>query len=240
MMIQRTRITEDLKLYMQTQNYILGPQSRSHHSLDSFVFTYTNLGGMRDNIKVEINYSLRCHLFEPMEKKILSDAIHTDYPITVLQPVELFAAKINALLSRAAARDLYDTYNMVRLEVFNQQDFDLLRKSIVFYTTISQENIFENYDLNAIDHISIRKIRTDLLPVIQKGEFIELERIKDVVKDFLAKLMILTPDEKTFLELFAKKQYRPDLLFDDETIVDRVRTHPMALWKMQEHSNRSC
>ena len=52
--------------------------------------------------------------------------------------------------------------------------------------------------MNVIDRISIRKIRTDLLPVIQKGEFIELEKIKNRVKEFLSGLMVLTADEQDF------------------------------------------
>lgn len=78
---------------MQTQGYSLNPQSRIRHSLDSFVFTYINLGGMRDNIKVEINYSLRSHLFELEDKPVLSDAIHMEHLITVLSPVELLRRK---------------------------------------------------------------------------------------------------------------------------------------------------
>ncbi len=232
MLIQRKQISEELNVYMQTQEYALSPQSKSRHSLDSFVFTYINSGGMRDNIKIEINYSLRNHLFEPEEKPILADVIHTNNTITVLQPVELFAAKINALLSRAAARDLYDTYNMIRLELFQKEDFELLRKSIVFYTAISQEEIPEKYNVNTIDRISIRKIRSDLLPVIQKGEFVDLEKIKSNVKDFLTGLMVLTSEEEEFLKQFKEKRYRPELLFDDERIIKRIEKHPMALWKI--------
>ena len=44
MLEQRQKISEDLKKFMQTQGYTLNPQSRSRHSLDSFVFTYINLG----------------------------------------------------------------------------------------------------------------------------------------------------------------------------------------------------
>lgn len=235
MMNQRKQISDELNVYMQTQGYVLSPQSKSRHSLDSFVFSYVNLGGMRDNIKIEINYSLRSHLFEPEDKLILADVILTDNMITVLHPIELFAAKINALLSRAAARDLYDTYNMVRLELFQKADFELLRKSIVFYTAISQEEIPEKYDVNTIDRISIRKIRSDLLPVIQKGEFVDLEKIKSNVKDFLSGLMVLTSEEEEFLKQFKEKRYRPELLFDDERIIKRIEKHPMALWKMLEH-----
>lgn len=33
------------------------------------------------------------------------------------------------------------------------------------------------------------------------------------------------------MEAFAAKQYMPELLFDDEDVIERVRKHPMALWK---------
>lgn len=235
MMFRRKEISEHLKLYMHTQGYTLSPQSKSRHSLDSFVFSYINLGGIKDNIKVEINYSLRSHLFEPEDKRVLPDVIDTKNVITVLQPIELFAAKINALLSRAAARDLYDTYNMIRAGLFQNEEYELLRKAVIFYTAISQEEIPEKYDVDTIDRISIKKIRTDLLPVIQKGEFIDLEKIKSRVKEFLAALMVLTAEEQEFLEQFNKKIYAPELLFDDEQIINRIKSHPMVLWKMQEH-----
>lgn len=136
MLAQRGYITNDLKLYMQTQGYSVSPQSKMRHSLDSFVFSYTNLGGMRDNIKIEINYSLRCHLYEPTEVQVLFDVIQIEHPVTVLSAVELFAAKINALLSRAAARDLYDTYNMIHLKLFDETGLAALHKAIIFYTAI--------------------------------------------------------------------------------------------------------
>ena len=234
-MFRRKEISEHLKLYMHTQGYTLSPQSKSRHSLDSFVFSYINLGGIKDNIKVEINYSLRSHLFEPEDKRVLPDVIDTKNVITVLQPIELFAAKINALLSRAAARDLYDTYNMIRAGLFQNGEYELLRKAVIFYTAISQEEIPEKYDVDTIDRISIKKIRTDLLPVIQKGEFIDLEKIKSRVKEFLADLMVLTAEEQEFLEQFNKKIYSPELLFDDEQIINRIKPHPMVMWKMQEH-----
>ena len=139
------------------------------------------------------------------------------------------------LLSRAAARDLYDTYNMIDIGLFSKDEYEMLRKSVVFYTAISQEDNPERYDVNVIDRISIRKIRTDLLPVIQKGEFIELEKIKNRVKEFLSGLMVLTADEQDFLRKFRDKEYCPELLYDDEQIIRRISNHPMALWKIQEH-----
>ncbi|MEL7658481.1 MAG: nucleotidyl transferase AbiEii/AbiGii toxin family protein, partial [Bacillota bacterium] len=49
---------------MTANGYGVSSKSRHYHALDSFVFEYLNLGGVKDNIKIEINYMLRCHLLE--------------------------------------------------------------------------------------------------------------------------------------------------------------------------------
>jgi len=235
MLRSRERITEDIKIYMATQGYSLSLRSRSRHSLDSFVFEYQNLGGMRDNIKIEINYSLRAHIFSPERRAIITDAIPKSGGVLCVTPMEIFAAKINALMSRAAARDLYDTYNMIHSGLFDEREYIMLRKAVVFYTAISQDEIPAAYNIDRIDSITTRRIRTDLLPVIHKGEFIEIAGIKQTVKYFLKKLLVLTDNEQSFLNAFSQKQYQPELLFDDANILKRIRQHPMALWKMQEH-----
>ena len=79
-----------------------------------------------------------------------------------------------------------------------------------------------------------RKIKTDLLPVIKKGEFVELDGIKKEVTEYLAGLLTLTSDEREFLTRFKNKRYTPELLFDDISILDRIIKHPMAIWKMRE------
>jgi hypothetical protein len=43
--------------------------------------------------------------------------------------------------------------------------------------------------------------------------------------------MVLAPKEKEFINNFANKKYIPELLFDDQEILDRIKNHPMALWK---------
>lgn len=233
MMSTRGRIREDIKIYMSTQGYAISPRSKAYHSLDSFVFTYTNLGGVNDNIKIEINYSLRAHIFEPSLRKMSVPGVNANALIKTLPPMELYAAKINALIGRAAARDLYDIYNMIKFGLFDESELPLLRKCVVFYTAISQDEIPDKYDFNRFNAITNRKIKTDLLPVIQKGEFFELENVKTEVAEFLKELLTLEPNEREFLDEFKTKKYCPKLLFDDTNILDRIREHPMALWKLQ-------
>ena len=239
MLLQREQVTTDIKTYMITQNYTLSPKSKSRHSLDSFVFTYKNMGGMNDNIKIEINYSMRCHIFEPVARPIITDLITGSQKVFAVVPMEIFAGKINALLSRAAARDLYYPHNLIKLGLFDDSEYDLLRKCIVFYTAISQEEIPRKCRYEAINTIKYHKIKTELLPVIKKGEFVPLEVMKESVISFIDNLMVLTENEKEFLNLFSRKVYQPELLFDDEKILTRIKNHPMVQWKMQDHNKES-
>ena len=46
--------------------------------------------------------------------------------------------------------------------------------------------------------------------------------------------MILTPQEKEYLNAFECKEYKPELLFTDEKILNNIQNHPMAVWKMKQ------
>ena len=61
MLRHRKVVTERLQSYMFANGYRLMPRSKSPFSVDSWVFQYTNTNGNLDNIKIEINYSMRCH-----------------------------------------------------------------------------------------------------------------------------------------------------------------------------------
>ncbi len=43
--------------------------------------------------------------------------------------------------------------------------------------------------------------------------------------------MSLCKNEIEFLERFENNEYVPELLFDDQDILARIKAHPMALWK---------
>ena len=148
-----------------------------------------------------------------------------------LAPIEIYGSKINALLSRAAARDLYDTRNMIHFGLFDKSEEELLRKCVVFYAAVSAKDLNKTFDTKAIDSITQRKIKTDLLPVIKRKDDFELESAKKLVKEYISDLMVLTSEEKEFLDRFENGEYIPELLFDDKEILERIKNHPMAIWK---------
>ena len=222
-----------MKAYMESEGYAFSPASRIHHSLDALHFTYTNAAGNQDMIKIELNYSLRAHLFEPMARTFATDAFGTGSTVITVHPMEIFAAKANALLSRSAARDLYDFNQMIDRNMFAEQT-DLFRKSIIFYASISQEIISPSFGTDSIDNLTFQKIRRDLFPVLKQEErrqTFDLEGRKEAAKEFIHKLMIPTEEEIEYMNRFSQKEYRPELLFDDPSIIERIIEHPMALWK---------
>jgi hypothetical protein len=218
---------------MAMQGYTKSPKTKTPHSLDSWVYSYFNAAGNRDNINLEINYSLRAHILPPEERPIITEHFASDYQVKTLATTEIFGSKINALLSRAAARDLYDVANMIRYGIFDESEEELLRQCVVFYAAVSATHINKTFDTGALDQLTNYKIRTDLLPVIRKKEAFDLDATKKLVKRYVGNLMKLTEPEAKFLDRFESKEYRPDLLFQQEEIVARLAKHPMVLWKMQ-------
>lgn len=69
MLTVREQIRERIGKYMASAGYSLSLRSKSYHALDSFVYEYQNAGGMKDNIKIEINYMNRCHVLPPLKSR---------------------------------------------------------------------------------------------------------------------------------------------------------------------------
>ena len=227
---ERERLTEILKGYMSEQGYSLSDASRFSHSLDAFHYNYMNAAGNRDMIKIEINYSLRTHVLSSENRVFITDAFGEPIKVRTVAAMEIFAAKTNALISRAAARDLYDFCNMVDMELFSGEG-DIFRKCIIFYATISTKDVNKDFDTSAIDSLVFSKIKSDLFPVLAAKDKFDLEGKKQQAKEYIEALMKPTEAEMDYMERFIAKEYKPELLFEDTEIVERLRNHPMALWK---------
>ena len=230
MMSERMDITEIIRRYMAAEGYDLSNRSKTYHSLDSFFFVYINSAGVRDNIKIELNYSLRSHVFPLKYRSVKVHGYMSAAEVLSVAPIEIFAGKIVALLSRAAARDLYDINNMLNYGLFDEAEQDMLRRCVVYYSAVCGERAPETFDIDRIDSLTKYKIKTDLFPVIRKTERFDLAAAQDRAKSYLAKLLVTTEAERSFWDAFRNKDYRPELLFHGE-MLERVKNHPMALWK---------
>ncbi|MDR0988134.1 MAG: nucleotidyl transferase AbiEii/AbiGii toxin family protein [Prevotellaceae bacterium] len=237
MLAIRERLNQDLTNYMFRGGYSLSPNTKNPHSLDSWVFYYQNSVGNKDNIKVEINYSMRHHILPVVARRITVPFAGHDFDIRVLAPAELFGSKIKALLERAAARDLYDIHNMINHHIIVDKEQELLRKIVLFYFIVGGNgNLSTLSKFEHIRRLNFPKIRSSLLPVLRRSDRFDLEAAKVGVISYFNKLLIYTDKEYSFAENFYQGSYCPELLFDDAAIAARIQDHPMAVWKMKRNN----
>lgn len=236
MLAQRAVINDEMKRYMLSEGYTLKPASKSPLSLDSWVFGYTNAGGNPDNIKIEINYSDRCHVLPCIERHVSIDFLG-DIVVNVLDPLELYASKINALVNRAAMRDLYDVHNMLTSNLFaTPEERTMLRKIFVFYHAVGAQSKAEDvslqsFSLRKIEMATYAAVKSQLVPVLRKSEKFDFAQTKNEVLSFLQEFLTFDETEMSFVQHFNRREYCPALLFGETEIADRVAGHPMALWK---------
>ena len=105
---------------------------------------------------------------------------------------------------------------------------------MIFYYVLNSENLGIVPTLTKIDKISDKKIMRDLKPVLRSGERFELEKNKEIVKKFIKDSFEPTENEKMFLSELQAGNYKPNLLFNESNIVERLTNHPMILWKLRE------
>lgn len=227
--LMKEEITKNLAKYMIREGYSLDINPRKHYALLSFAFSYINNANNKDNIKIEINFMDRCHVLPLDNKRVLPSDILGDFYVLSLNIVELYASKINALLSRATPRDLYDVNKMIENDVI--KDKNLLRKCLIFYNMVGGEQDIDNLNFEKIEKIDFQKFKKQLKPVISKDDKFILEKAKSNVIEYLKKFVVLTDKENNFINEFKKNNYLPELLFDDSNIVNEIKNHPMAIWR---------
>lgn len=173
----------------------------------------------------------------PIEERAISIDFLGEIKVRLLSPIELFASKINALINRAAVRDIYDVYGMIKANLFSMiEQTNLLRKTLVFYMAIGSSCKAEEVTLNiqGLEHIkrlSYAQVRTHLMPVLSRKEKFDFNTIKSEVMSFLDEFLVFSENEYKFIEHFNRREYRPDILFGEGEISKRIASHPMALWK---------
>ncbi len=231
MLADREIITGKISKYMTANGYVLSTKSKNYHALDSFVYEYVNCGGVKDNLKIEINYMLRCHVLPVARREVKLPWSEEALTVLSVAPLEIFASKTVALLTRTAPRDLYDMHNMIKHGLFDESEEEMLRKCTVFYSAIGAEQPPEKFELDNIRKVSSQQIKRDLDPVLRKGEGFDLKVVQREVREYLASILMPTREEELFWKAFSEGCYHPDWIFGENNEFVNIAKHPMALWK---------
>lgn len=231
MLSVRGKVTDHIEKYIESLGYKPSVKSKKSHALDSFVYEYQNSGGTKDNLKIEINYMLRCHVLPESRRKVNLPWDKSELTVLSIAPIEIFASKIVALLNRTALRDLYDIHYMLHHDLFNESEQTMLRKCTLLYRVIGSKTVPDRFRFDVIEKISTHQIKTELLPVLRRSEHFDLRLAQSKTVQYLSELLTPNETEWAFLEAFRRNAYRPELLFDQVDVLERISHHPMALWK---------
>ena len=227
---EREIVEKIIAEYLQREGYRISPKSKEHVSLDSLVAGYVNNAGNNDNIKIEINYSLRNHIFPIVSRKISTESFGEAGEVKTLNGVELLAAKTAALYNRLAARDFYDIYNVNKYGVISESEYDLYCRCVVFYRSLTSDQSTLDFSPSRVDDLNRKIMIHDLYPMLVKGEHFELEAAKQEVKEFLASSIVLKSEIREYIDFFYQGVYKPELMFSG-VMLENIRNHPMAIWK---------
>lgn len=226
MLSDKENINSFLEQIMHQKGYSFSPYTKMHFALNSYVLTYINNAGNKDNIKVEINYINRIHILDSQKILIKNPIVESEQAISVLDPHELFGSKIAALLSRCKVRDMYDIYTLLHSDI--NLDPVLLKKCAIFYNCVGGEADIDIADLGIIDGIDRNAVVKGLKPIISKDDKFDYRTAAIEIKEYLKGLLILSEEEKTFVYKFRNKNvYDPHLLFEDSETINAIKEHQM-------------
>lgn len=226
-------ILKALDEFMVREGYTVSDKSRGSVILVSRTYAYTNAFGNRDNIKVEINFIDRIHIGPSVRK--LVKYFDKEVMVQTCSEEELFAMKICALIDRSKPRDLFDANKLKKHLPY--LDKERLRKLTVFYMSLDGIFKLSEKTFDRIKGITQDSVKKELLPVLTKGNKFDLSAAKEEAIAFLEELLVLTDEEKQYLEEFSKGNFNPHLLFNVSSDVERAAKHPMVKWKVA-NSNR--
>lgn len=85
-----------------------------------------------------------------------------------------------------------------------------------------------------MEAITYEDVRKTLLPLLQKGESVDLDQLKGEIRSTLDHFLTLNEAENEFVtKLFESKIYRPNLLFEETEFNQSLLDHPGIEWRIQ-------
>lgn len=236
MIKERENIHSLLVQYLNAKDYKINVEkSKNVYALDSIVVEYEDIKGNTDNIKIEINYMNRVHILKTKIIEIDSNVFEDkQLKIHCLNPIEIYASKICALLSRTTARDLFDVYTLSKYDLFDKEEKQLLKQCFMLEYIAVNNYKLEDMDIERIEKLEKQDIKTKLLPTLKdrNPRKSNVDEMKQAVRNYLKNILIIDDKTKEFDDKFQKGIYEPELLFEDKKIIERIKEHPMIIWKL--------
>lgn len=234
MLSHRPKIEEAIKAVCSREGFTVRRLPADNHAGGKWSLRYESSLGKGGNLALDLNFLFRLPLWPVSSRSILSLNYIEVENIPVLDIHELAAGKITALMSRTAARDLFDVHHLLTKEVL---DWERLRLACVIYGAMSRID-WRTVSMNDI-HFDQRDLQTMLIPVLRENILKQISPVEDWAKRLieecrsaLSRVYPLRENEMEFLNrLLDKGEIDASLLVSDEGLIERIKNQPGLQWK---------
>ena len=237
---ERVVIEAALKNLLESRGYAIRYKS-SEHAGGKWLMRYTSVLGGYSSLEIDLNYMARQPLFgmARMRSIPLCDVQVKD--VLVLDLHEVIAGKLVALISRHAARDLYDARRILSIDGLNWN----LIKAAVLAIGASDRRDWRSMSIDKIQG-NVREFRQKIVICLPHNRFtVEseidawLEETATLLRTRFSFLFDLTSNEQAFLDgVLDRGEVDADLLDIPPDVRTRIADMPMLAWKTQHVRKR--
>ena len=202
------------------------------HAGRTFMLRYNGDWGP-DQVKIDCIYMNRSPLFEP---ELRTTMLRPEAQILMFCDYELAGGKVKALFDRIKVRDLYDVGNLNQLfDSLSGEEERLFHQTILYYASLSARfpQPFEGRALRFADKEV--EFADQLVPMLRTNNHqTSLQQLVEDVEAFIERFVLpRNESECEYLSRFSTGEYLPELIFDNELMVQAAKDSPEALWKLQ-------
>ncbi|MCD8295431.1 MAG: nucleotidyl transferase AbiEii/AbiGii toxin family protein [Clostridia bacterium] len=227
-----TAILKELNNYLTNNDYSCDDAESYESPENSFyskVYSFNNIKGVQDFLKIEIKYNDRAMLMSPVEKGFEQLDYKTTSKVKLMNEYQLYAGKFGALVRRCTARDMFDVNEYIQSP--SGLNEDLLRQCIVFDECISGSNRIESLlkpNWGKITGMTEAAVDSQLDPLLKDKTKFDYKSAETTITEYLKPFFDLTDNEKDFVNKFKNRFYDPTLLFESADMAVSVGWHPGA------------
>ena len=234
MLADRPKVEQAMQAVFEREEFTV-KRVPGDHAGGKWRLAYQSYTGDPQNLEVDINFMFRQPLWDVtcLDSHYFGKFQAKNIP--VFNSYELFAGKLAALFSRDQVRDLFDAHKLLNYNhEIKQED---LRLAFVVYGAMNRKD-WRTITLNDIS-FTANELKQKLFTVLRQGLVPHQDdtssygqTLVEECRDKLSVIYPLSDNEIKFLDFILEKgEIESSLLTDDKILQERIKQHPMLLWK---------
>ena len=223
----RDEVDDRIKRVLYAQGYEGSDLTiNASYPLTRITVRYRNLNDLNDSFMIETGYMRRSPILQEDSLGMLRHiGTGEQFSIKTPKPEELFANKWCTFLYRGSSRDLFDVFQISKMDI-NREVF---RKCAIVDSLM--RGPIKLYEINVKDMVTAIPVDSGLRNLLQTKRVAnyDFNSVRQEVLEFSRNiLMDLTSNEREAIDMFyVERNFNTDLIDPEKILHERIQTHPM-------------